>query len=96
MQEYEDFFWTTHEMILEGYAPDHYFFVTISPEQARERMMKRVSMDHFEKNMEFQAKVREGYEQFFAKVPSTSIDGGVELSIMQKEAVRLVKETIGS
>ncbi len=96
MIEHEAFFWEVHEKILEGFVPDHYFFVTISPEKARERMLRRKSMDHFEKDMEFQAKVREGYEQFFTKVPHTNIDGGVELSIMQKEAVRLVKEAIGS
>jgi dTMP kinase len=96
LQKHEDFFWKTHEMLLEGFVPDHYFFVTITPEQARERMLKRPHMDHFEENMEFQAKVREGYETFMKKVPSTSIDGGVELSIMQKEAVRLVKDALRS
>ncbi len=87
---HEKLFWDIHEAVLEGFTPDHYFFVTITPEQARERMLKRPSMDHFEKDMAFQAKVREGYEAFMKKVPHTNIDGGVELSVMQTEAVRLV------
>jgi dTMP kinase len=92
----EEFFWTLHKEILGAYIPDHYFFVTISPEKARERMEKRMSMDHFEKNLAFQAKVREGYELFLKNVSHTRIDGGVELSIMQKEVVRLVKELLSS
>jgi hypothetical protein len=40
--------------------------------------------------------VREGYELFLKNVSHTRIDGGVELSIMQKEVVRLVKELLSS
>jgi dTMP kinase len=95
-EAHEKMFWDLHENILEGHAPDLYVFVTVSPEKARERLLKRVSMDRFESEMDFQARVREGYEQFLSNVPHVIIDGGVELSIMQNEAVRLVKEGLRS
>ncbi len=90
LSDKEEFFWNIHKEILGECMPDHYFFVTISPEKARERMLQRVSMDHFEKSLQFQLGVRQGYEQFLSHIPHTVIDGGVELSLMQKEAVRLV------
>jgi len=96
LSEHEEFFWSIHKEILDDAVPDHYFFVTISPEKARERMLRRKSMDHFEKDMFFQDKVRVGYEEFLKRVPHTVIDGSVELTVMQKEAVRLVKEALHS
>ena len=59
-------------------------------------MLRRKSMDHFEKDILFQDKVRGGYEEFLKKAPHTLIDGGTELSVMQKEAVRLVKDVLRS
>jgi len=89
-------FWDLHEAILKGYSPDLYLFVTISPEIARTRMKKRISMDHFEKDMEFQARAREGFALFFKKVKMKEVDGGKDLLEMQKDVLGLVKDALRS
>ena len=90
----EEIFWKTRKVFLAEYLPDLYILLDVSVENGLQRLKKQGrTLDYFEKRpKEFHRRVREGYQEFFKKVPHTVVDANRPLEAVEKEVLNIIRE----
>lgn len=79
-------------------VPDAYIFLDVEPSEGLHRATgSGRGLDHFEKrNLAFHTRVREGYREFFKRVPHAVVDANRPLEAVQKEVWEHIKECLQS
>lgn len=92
-------FWNLRERL--EVKPDLYIFFDVEPKEGIRRARSRNQSllagqyDHFDdREIEFHEKVREGYLQFFKKVPHIVIDANQPLEEVKREFIQEVRKRI--
>ena len=96
----EELFWKLRERL--AVKPDLYIFFDVEPKEgirrARSRnqsLLQGKQYDHFDdREVEFHEKVREGYLQFFKKVPHAVIDANKSLDEVKRAFGAKIRELI--
>jgi dTMP kinase len=98
---FEDIFWSLRDRL--AVVPDLYIFVDVDPAEGVRRAASRnqsllqgKQYDHFDdREIEFHTRVREGYLNFFKKVPYAVIDANQPLEKVKKDFIDLVRKHLG-
>ena len=97
----EEIFWNLRKRLT--IVPDLYIFVDVAPEEGLRRANRRnqsllegQKYDHFDdRELDFHKKVREGYLQFFKKVPHIVIDANRPLAKVKKDFIQAIQKETG-
>ena len=93
-------FWSLRTQL--SVIPDLYVFFDVDPKEGIRRANRRnqsllegKAYDHFDdRELGFHQKVREGYLEFFKKVPHVVIDANQPLEQVKKDFIDLIKKTL--
>ncbi len=96
----EKVFWQLRERL--EIKPDLYIFIDVAPKEGIRRASSRnqsllqgKQYDHFDdRELDFHAKVREGYLKFFKQVPHVIIDANRSIEEVKKDFMALIKSKI--
>lgn len=90
------FFWSMNDLYLGKTTPSHYILLDVDPEVGLARAKDRGGdTSHFdEQKLEFHELVREGYHNFMARVPHTTVDANQPLEQVKEEVTRIVDPLI--
>lgn len=91
-----ELFWRTREELLAGAVPDMYIFLDVRVEEGFSRLKcAGRPFDHFEKRpLDFHTRVREGYREFFKRVPHIVADANRPLEEVQNEVLSIIRKQI--
>lgn len=82
-------------------VPDHYIFLEVKPQEGLLRMRKNIKkaepIDQFEKReFAFHERVHAGLKEFFATMPSVTVDANRPLEKVQNDVLRIVNKYLRS
>lgn len=91
-----ELFWKTRKAFLKECIPDIYVLLDVDAEEGLKRVQKNGrTTDHFEKRpIEFHKRVREGYLEFFKKVPHVIVGANRPLEEVQEDVMKVVSKFV--
>lgn len=96
-KELEDFFWQMRDFYLNDIKPDLYIYMDVSAEEGlrRKGMQSQDEINHFdERKVDFHNRMREGFMEFFKKVPSKIVDANVSKREVRERLEEVLNEII--
>jgi dTMP kinase len=96
----EDVFWSLRGRL--AVVPDLYVFVDVAPEEGVRRanrrnqsLLKGKEYDHFDdREIAFHKRVRDGYLEFFSKVPHIVIDANRPFEAVKNDFIKEIKKAL--
>lgn len=91
----KDFFWAARDFYLGEFKPDLYIYLNIDPIAGLSRKTNQGAeeQNHFEdRKLEFHSKMREGFYEFFQKVPHVVIDASRSIEDIHEDIVQIIYE----
>lgn len=92
----EKLFWETRKVFLRGAEPDLYIFLDVDPSIGIRRLNARKGKKNYfdKRKLDFHKLVREGFCEFFKKIPHVKIDSNRPLDIVAKDFIFQVKKVV--
>ena len=95
--ELKDFFWKTRDLYLEGVNPDVYIYLDVTAEEGlrRKSLQGKEENNHFdERKIDFHNRIRHGYSEFLANVPSMILNTNVPKEEVTKALIEVIDKIL--
>lgn len=92
-----DFFWNIRSQYLDQYQPDVYIYLDVDPDEGfrRKNTHQQDEINHFDtRGGEFALRMREGFFEFFEKVPHEIIDANPSFEEVQESLNNVIRKYI--
>ena len=96
-KELEEFFWQMRDFYLNDIKPDVYIYLDVSAEEGlrRKSFQSNDEINHFDKRkVDFHNRMREGFIEFFKKVPNVMIDANPAKEDVKKNIMKAIDKIL--
>lgn len=95
--ELKDFFWQMRDFYLNDIKPDMYIYLDVSAEEGLKRKSfgSQDEINHFDqRQVDFHNRMREGFVEFFKRVPSVIVDANPSKEEVKKSLINVIDKII--